>query len=141
MSHIEKQTLEQLYRGELPIDVQLEVLEHIGRCDYCASAFAVVSEEMVLIPAPQNLKESILYQAESLPVQWQVKQHILSKKMQLMLYSLKITAAVICSIAVLFTSNAGGTHLKDLSAATDKFTQSVNTITNQIFHEEVIQND
>lgn len=141
MSHIEKQALERLYRGELPLEEQMEVMEHISKCEYCASAFAAVAEEMMLMTAPTNLKSRILHQAETLPVQLQVKQHILSKRMQLMLYSLKIGAAVLCSIMLLFMTDITGTHLKQLSNATDKFTQSVHTVTNQIVHKEVIQND
>lgn len=149
MSHVEKEVLEKLYRGDLPLDEQLEVLEHISSCEYCAAAFAEVAEKMTLMKAPANLKSSIMHQAGALPVQLQTRKYALSKNMQLMLYSMKIGAAVLCSIIMLFTVDANMLHVPEttlpgrtwLSDTADKVTQSIHTFTDQFIHGEVIKND
>ena len=151
MAHIEKEVLEKLYRGELPLEEQLEVLDHMSNCDYCASAFANVAEEMTLMTAPKNLKSSILHQAGELPVQLQAKQYILSKRMQLMLYSMKIGVAVACAILMIFTVNMNAIpknsstvnkkEITNITTLTDKFTQSVNSITDQFMHGEDYNHD
>lgn len=150
MSHIERTTLEKLCCGELPLDEQMEVLEHMSSCDYCAAVFAEIAEEKALMRAPTNLKSSILKQAGELPVQLQAKQFVLSKRLQLMLYSLKIGVAAASAILMIFMANtdtmlfhrtATYADFTKITKVTDRFTESVNTFTDQFMNGEVFNND
>lgn len=159
MAHIEKDVLRKLYEGQLPIDKQIDVLEHISSCEYCAAMFAEVAEEMTLESAPANLKSSILHQANTfpmqnqaavLPIQLRTKPHMLSKQLQLLLYSMKIGVAAACAILMIFATNIGTMNLKytpesadfsKITKVTDKFTESVNSWTDQFMNGEVYQND
>lgn len=99
--HVERETLEMLYNGTLPLDKQMDVLKHLSSCNYCSMQFANITEEQELLKAPVNLKESIMDKAATLPVQLTMQTNVISKKVQLLTYSLKVSTAVICTLLLL----------------------------------------
>lgn len=100
-SHIERDTLEMLYKGQLPLEQQMDVLEHLSNCNYCSMQFVNITEEQELLKAPDNMREAIMEKANSLPVQLTMQTNLISKKIQLLTYSLKVSTAVICTLLLL----------------------------------------
>jgi len=80
-------------------------LEHICSCDYCSEQLAtLMNGEM--ISAPRDMKENILKATKRPEIQFAIKAKETSKRMQLLIYSLKVgTATVGALLLLLLTIN------------------------------------
>lgn len=78
-----------------------EEIEHLASCPWCRDAFAGFIEKQELVRAPASLKASVLERSQGLDVQIIAGSNHLSKKLQMFYYSLKVGAAVLCSLALL----------------------------------------
>ncbi len=78
------------------------ILEHTCDCTWCAERLASIMdrEETEAVP-PAYLTEQILQRLKQLDIQAAVTIRRTSKRMQLLLYSLKVSAAVAFSILIL----------------------------------------
>mgnify|MGYP000939468351 CR=1 FL=1 len=79
---------------------KLAFLEHIGSCTYCADRFAAFMSQD-LIKAPVDLKQNILKAVgQERKIKGKVKDA--SKRIQLLIYSLKVGAAASLALLLLF---------------------------------------
>lgn len=78
-----------------------EDLKHISSCRFCRDNLADYVEENELLRAPADLKASILEQSRRLDVQLIAGTNRASKKLELFFFSLKVGAAVLCSLTLL----------------------------------------
>lgn len=72
----------------------LECLEAMTKRDFDLELLADQIEAGCMVPAPRDLKASILREAARPEVQLEIKTRELSRKVQLLLYSLKVGTAV-----------------------------------------------
>lgn len=72
----------------------LEYLEAITKRDFDLELLADQIEAGCMVPAPRDLKASILKEAARPEVQLEIKTRELSRRVQLLLYSLKVGTAV-----------------------------------------------
>lgn len=106
--HIESERLI-AYSNNKIVDIKelIDILEHIGTCDYCAGLLAEiesdVKEDELHIMAPKYLKAQIIERSEKLDIKAEITVKKTSKNMQLLIYSLKTTAAVIGALILLFS--------------------------------------
>ncbi|MGI6069750.1 MAG: hypothetical protein ACOYBE_04905 [Blautia sp.] len=84
----------------------LDFLEHIGTCNYCAERLAHQLETEGLLCAPKDFKENVIAQTKSLRTQTELAIHKTSAKMQLLFYSLRVGAAILGALVILFLSSA-----------------------------------
>lgn len=148
-THMKRETLEMLYNGELSLTEQMDALEHLSQCEYCAMQFANITQEQELLKAPVNMREAIMEKAGSLPVQLTVQTNLISKKVQLLTYGLKVSTAVICTLLLLgFVYTPDMTiekpdvdisyHIKD---KTNTWISNFNEFSTNLFHREDKQHD
>lgn len=83
----------------------MEQLEKIASDDYSACEFASRLEQQGLIHAPRNLKESILLQSQTPAFSAECIIHQTSRRLNLFLYSLKVSFAVISALFLLFAGS------------------------------------
>lgn len=76
-------------------------LAHLASCPKCSNALAGYVEQQELLKAPPRLKSSIMERSRALDVQIVAGSNHLSAKLQMFYYSLKVAAAVVCSLALL----------------------------------------
>lgn len=79
---------------------KVKFLEHISCCDYCADQFTTLMSENI-ITAPRDMKATILKATKRPDVQIVAKARETSKKMQLLIYSLKVCTATVCALMLL----------------------------------------
>ena len=78
-----------------------EDLKHLSSCRFCRDQLADYVEERELLHAPADLKASILEQSKRLDVQLIAGTNRVSKKLEFFFFSLKVGAAVLCSLTLL----------------------------------------
>ena len=83
-----------------------DMLNHIASCDYCAERFADYTQKHMLLNAPQDMAESILKRSRQLDVQVIAKSNEASKRLLLILYSLKVGAAALAAIMMMLKTPA-----------------------------------
>lgn len=98
--HITKEMFQNWQRGKMSSQEEEEFLSHTGICTFCAEQFGNWMEDDLLEP-PAYLKEEIVKRTRQIDVQTVVKVKCTTKRMQLMLYSLKVGFAVVASIFLL----------------------------------------
>lgn len=76
-------------------------LAHLASCPKCSNTLAGYVEQQELLKAPPRLKSSIMERSRALDVQIVAGSNHLSAKLQMFYYSLKVAAAVACSLALL----------------------------------------
>jgi hypothetical protein len=98
--HISKETFLAFQCDMLkPSEIQ-KLLEHTCSCDFCADQLtSVISED--ILKAPKDMKANILKAARRPEVQIAIKARETTKRMQLLLYSLKVCTATICALLLL----------------------------------------
>lgn len=79
---------------------KIEFLEHISNCNHCADQFAAMMSEDI-IAAPRDMKANILKATKRPDVMLAARARETSKKMQLLLYSLKVCTATVCALLLL----------------------------------------
>jgi hypothetical protein len=111
-NHISKTDFIKFQQNVLNQTDKESFLEHISSCDYCSDQFAAfMSEE--LITAPRDMKEHILKASKRLDTQIVKKANEASKRVQLLIYSLKVGTATIGALLLLLLSM----NFKDFNAA------------------------
>lgn len=100
--HIDKDILKQFHAGTLDSKELIEVLEHINKCSFCAEQLMEI-EENDLIKAPSYIKESINKRVQMPDMRLNNRIKETSKRMELFLYSLKTTAAVVGALMLLIS--------------------------------------
>lgn len=90
-----------LSREHLKGTMTEEELKHLSTCRFCRETLADYVEAHELLTAPAGLKASILEQSRRPDVQFIAGTNQVSKKLQLFFFGLKVSAAVLCSLALL----------------------------------------
>ena len=98
--HITKEMFENWHQGTMNSQEEEAFLLHTGNCTYCAEQFGNWMEQDLMEP-PAYLKEEIVKRTRQVDVQTVVKVKRTTKRMQLMIYSLKVGLAVVASIFLL----------------------------------------
>jgi hypothetical protein len=99
--HIEEEDLKKYHQGLLEPEKLLDLLEHTKTCSYCADRLMNI-EDKDIMKAPAYLKENLIKRTKMLDVKAEVQIKITSKKVQLLMYSLK-TTAVLGALLLLFS--------------------------------------
>lgn len=122
--HITKEMFQNWQRGKMSSQEEEEFLSHTGICTFCAEQFGNWMENALLEP-PAYLKEEIIKRTKQIDVQTVVKVRRTTKRMQLMVYSVKVGFAVAASIFLLtITTNFQNTKSVKLQGQ-QKQTESV----------------
>ena len=102
-----------------------DFLEHICSCDYCSDQFAaIMSEEMII--APKDMKSNILKAIKRPEIQIAIKVKETSKRMQLLIYSLKVgTATALALLFLLLTVNLTNSTNASNIAGSDAIVTSI----------------
>ena len=98
--HITKEQFDCWQHGAVDCSQEKAFLEHIGTCTFCAEQFGTWMEQGLMEP-PAYLKVEITERTGQLDVQTVVKMKQTSKKVELVIYSLKVGLAVAASIFLL----------------------------------------
>lgn len=134
-------------------------LKHISCCNHCADQFAVMISED-LITAPRDMKANIIKATRRPDVQLAIKARETSKRIQLLIYSLKVCTATACALLLLlFTMNFSNmnsftlkTHISTdhqdraplttmIKDGVDKINNRMLDFSNNIMKTEVTNND
>jgi hypothetical protein len=101
---------------------KLAFLEHISSCTFCSDQFASYMSKD-LIPAPRDMKADILKAVNRPEIQLAIRVKETSKKMQLLIYSLKVGTATIVALLLLLLS----VNLTNFAVSPDKWAKDANT--------------
>lgn len=102
--HVTEEWLKDWESGRLDETEQRQMQRHLGSCDFCAERFAEFLEKDLMEP-PAYLREEILERSRGLEVQTVRTFCHASKRMRLLLYSMKVGLAVATSLFLLFFSS------------------------------------
>lgn len=159
-SHITPDELSAFTLDTMTMEEKERFLEHICSCNHCSDQLAAFMAED-LIPAPRDMKENILKATRRPEIQIAIKSREVSKRIQLLLYSLKVGTAAVAAIALLLLSmnfqntlsdNESFTKIniakEDNVPLTDTIRDNMNSISknildfsNNIINMEVTEND
>lgn len=116
--HITRTAFDDWQKGNLAEREEMDFLEHISVCTFCAGQFGSWMEEdaqaetALFVKPPDYLKEEILNRVNQVDVRAAVKIKETSRQMQLFIYGLKVGFAVIASLFLLtVTSNVQDMNL------------------------------
>lgn len=103
--HLTEADFERWDQGVLSPEETEQFLSHTANCAYCGDAwFAHMSRaEELLMEPPAYLADEILHRVHQPDVVIAQKARTTSKRMQLFLYSLKVSMALAASIYMIFT--------------------------------------
>ncbi len=87
-------------QDKLNQEEQIKFLTHISQCDYCSEKLADFMEADI-VPVPPDLKQNILTASKRAEVQFVKNAKEMTKRMQLILYSLKVGAATVGAFIML----------------------------------------
>jgi len=99
--HVTAEKLKAWAAGQLSEAEERQMLEHIGGCDYCAEQMARFLEGDLAEP-PAYLQEEIMERSRQPDVRTARTIYETSKRMRLLVYSLKVGLAVAFSLFLLF---------------------------------------
>ncbi|MBO4980607.1 MAG: hypothetical protein J6C84_01745 [Lachnospiraceae bacterium] len=140
--HIAKETWASLENGRMVPDREelMNLLGHIGECTGCAERLAdMMEQDGMSIEPPAYLKDQIRERIAQTDVQVAVTIKHTSKNIRLLLYSLKVGAAIAVSILTLALTTVAGpanvphpenTHREE--SLLTKLNQSAASITNKL---------
>jgi hypothetical protein len=104
-NHISETDLLAFQQDRMNQKAKEKFLEHICSCDYCSEQLATLMTGEML-SAPRDMKTNILNATRRPEVQFAIKAKETSKRMQLLIYSLKVgTATVGALLLLLLTMN------------------------------------
>ena len=109
-AHINENDLIAFRSNTMQPDRRLSFLEHIGSCTYCSDKLAAFLSDD-LIAAPKDMKTNIL---KAVRHEYLIKDTVkeVSKRMQLLIYSLKVGAATSLALLLLIlTMNISNTNI------------------------------
>ena len=100
IQHVTDGQLKDYISGKMPYEGQIELMEHISGCVYCAGKLAGAMQKQELVDTPPGLKESIL------------KQTVLNKKQrrknEFWIFTAKVSFAVSVAVVVIMTTALPG---------------------------------
>lgn len=100
IQHVTDVQLKDYISGKMPYEGQIELMEHISGCVYCAGKLAGAMQKQELVDTPPGLKESIL------------KQTVLNKKKrrknEFWIFTAKVSFAVSVAVVVIMTTALPG---------------------------------
>ncbi len=100
IQHVTDGQLKDYISGKMPYEGQIELMEHISGCVYCAGKLAGAMQKQELVDTPPGLKESIL------------KQTVLNKKKrrknEFWIFTAKVSFAVSVAVVVIMTTALPG---------------------------------
>ena len=100
IQHVTDGQLKDYISGKMPYEGQIELMEHISGCVYCAGKLAGAMQKQELVDTPPGLKESIL------------KQTVLNKKKrrknEFWIFTAKVSFAVSVAVVVIITTALPG---------------------------------
>lgn len=143
--HIQENIMKEFLDGKLEAEQLLEVLEHMEICDYCAEALTTISDAQTL-NAPRYLKDQIINRTQMVDIQAVEQIKKTSKKMSLLLYTLRTTTAVAGALLILFAVGRMENYEMHkpleltsevsarLSKGSDQAVSFINDFTNQIIN-------
>ena len=157
--HISREDFVLFQNGMMNKSDKENFLRHISTCNHCAEQFAVMMSED-LITAPRDMKENILRATKRPDVQLAAKARETSKRIQLVIYSLKVCTATACALLLLlFTMNLPNMDHNQIASkvainnkdkfslttmirdGVDKINSSMLDFSNNIMNTEVTNND
>lgn len=100
--HIQDEEFRKFHEGVMEPDRIISILEHTKDCDYCAERFMNMKSDEMLV-TPNYLKDKMIKRTQMLDVKAEVQIKATSKNVQLLLYGLKTTAAVLGALLLLFS--------------------------------------
>lgn len=119
-------------QDQLNQEEQINFLMHISECDYCSEKLAGFMESD-MIPAPPDMKQTILTASKRVDVQFVKNAKEMTKRMQLILYSLKVGAATVGAfIILLLFVNVYSTNVSNQIEPDIKKQSNALSITNMI---------
>lgn len=101
--HISQDTYAAFQNNLLSQNQQQDFLSHISSCNFCSEQFANYMTSNIM-KAPRGFKENILDQVKRPEVQLVVNSKMVSKKMQLVWYSIKVGVATVSALVLLTTT-------------------------------------
>ena len=111
MGHITNEMLQAYVDGMLPVQMELEVMEHIAGCDNCASRFASLQMRENMVSPPPGLREDILqktvYRSKAVWSVREIQERRREKQRELLVYCAKVAFAMAVSVLMLFTMPSG----------------------------------
>ncbi len=108
--HVTTDELIAFEQETMSMDEKQSFLEHICSCNHCSDQLTAFMTADI-IPAPRDMKENILKATKRPEIQIAIKSREASKRIQLLLYSLKVGTAAIAAIALLIISMNFQTNL------------------------------
>lgn len=113
--HIKETDLYAFRNNTMSVKDRMAFLEHISSCTYCSDKFAAFMSED-LITAPRDMKSNIL---KAVRQEQLIKDKVreASKKIQLLMYSLKVGAATSLAILILLLT----VNISDMAVTENKF--------------------
>ncbi len=116
--HVTTDELIAFEQETMTMDEKQTFLEHICSCNHCSDQLAAFMTADI-IPAPRDMKENILKATKRPEIQIAIKSREASKRIQLLLYSLKVGTAAIAAIALLILGMNFQTNLSDAERFTN----------------------
>lgn len=107
MAHISEEKLQAYVSGQLSVQDELAMMEHIASCDKCACYFADRVVKETVVSPPPDLRQEILEQTvyricpmNTVKGIWERKRE---QRRELLAYSARVVFAMAASIVMLFT--------------------------------------
>lgn len=111
MAHITDEVLQAYVDRMLPMQMELEIMEHIAKCDNCANRFARLQMGEPLVSPPPGLREDILqktvYRRKAVWTVRDIQERRREKQRELLVYCVRIVFATAVSVLMLFTMPSG----------------------------------
>lgn len=147
--HINEEVFTKFQDNSLSTNELTTMLEHISRCDYCAEELAFSEQQTELLKTPRYLKGQILNRTKDLDIQASIQITKHSKELQLFLYGLRTSIAVICALFILSvgtnpdflhyvktrsTINITGELTTKLQESSNWMVNSINTLSDKLLN-------
>lgn len=154
--HIPEEAFHKFRWNLMDAQEKVEFLEHISSCDFCSDLFAEhMSKD--LVTAPRELKANLMKAVRSPEIRLRKLAKQSSKRMQLLLYSLKVGTAMAGALLILLWSiSFSNKQIPQTEKETQKpsisFTSAIrdnmntlnsglSNLSNQIMNMEVVNNE
>lgn len=112
MTHMNDEVLQAYLAGELSIQKEIEIMEHIAVCDSCAKRFADGMTEKNMVTPPPDLKSGILeqtvYRKSTVRTIQELQERKRAKQKELMGYAVKVGLAMAASILMVISISSNG---------------------------------
>lgn len=102
-NHVSRENLLAFKQDKMVFQEKLLFLNHISSCTYCSEQFAEVMTEEI-VPAPKDMKENILRAISNPEVRISKNVKQVSKRIQLLVYSLKVGFATVTALVLLLST-------------------------------------